>query len=199
MASEEHFLLTDLTDNSSVVRTHPYSPFCYELKLVPPVLHQSHLLRLEFTNFYVHEISVRGIFVRDNETISYSLVNSYYLMSNCHTEQNSHDRFDISIQLPESSANLSQLQIFCYQPSINWCRWRLDSIKLFSITELVPCVTNETVSDTSNTVKLIKSLTSVLQENIISSKRNDSLEINSKLTPRITGPYYNIQLLLCNQ
>ena len=199
MASGEHFLLTDITDNSSVVRTHPYTPLCYELKLVPPVLHQSHLLRLEFTNYYVHEISIRGIFVRENETINSSLVSSYYLMPNCHTEQNSHDRFDISIQLPESSVNLSQLQLLCYQPSINWCSWRLDSINLFSLIELVPCVYNETSSDTSDTVKLVKSLTSVLQENIISSKRNDNLEIHSKLTPRITGPYYDIQLLLCNQ
>lgn len=199
MAREEHFLLTDITDNSSVVKTNPHSPLCYELKLVPPVLHQSRLLRLEFTNYYVHEISIQGIFLRENESLDSTLVSSYYLMSNCHTEQDSHDKFKISIQLPESSVDLSQLQIFCYQPSISWCSWRLDCIKLFSVTELAPCVSNETTRDTSNTVKLIKSLTSVLQQNIISSKRNVSGHMNSQLTPRITGPYYNIQLLLCNQ
>ncbi|KAI6660934.1 hypothetical protein LOD99_13658 [Oopsacas minuta] len=202
MATEENFILTTTTENSSEVRTPPYPPLCYELKLVPPVIYQSRALRIEFRNYYVNEISIRAIFERDDATHYFVLVDSYSLMPNCHTEQGSHDRFDIALELPESSINLCKIQIFCYQLSQNWCSWRLNNIKLFSITESILQVKSKVDiehEDTNDTVKLIKSLTSVLQDNITSSNRTDNIDTNTKLTPPITGPCYNIQLLLCDQ
>ena len=203
MTNEEHFLLTKTTDNSSEVWTPSSPPLCYELRLVPPVLYPSRSLRLEFKNFYVSEISVRAVFEREDRTINVLLVDNHSLMPNCHTEQGSHDRFEILIDLPESCLSLSRVQIFCYQPSQNWTRWRLDDVRLFSITLVSLC--NKSGADkesehSNDIVTLIRSLTSVLQANLTSLRRNEEFDSSiHNMTPPITGPYYNIQLLLSHQ
>ena len=201
MTNEEHFLLTKVIDSSSEVWKAP-APLCYELKLVPPVLYPSRSLRLKFKNFYVSEISVRAVFEREDRTINVLLIDEHSLMPNCHAEQGASDRFDILIGLPESSLSLRRVQIFCYQPSQNWSVWRLDDVRLFSITP--PDTRSETgdkESERSNdTVKLIRSLTSVLQNNIKSLRRSEELATSAhSVAPPTTGPYYNIQLLLYHQ
>ena len=201
MTKEEHFLLTKVTDNRSEIRD-AVSPLCYELKLVPPVLYPSRSLILRFKNYYVTEISVKAIFERDDKTIDVLLIDEHPLMPNCHTEQGSSDIFDISIDLPESSLSLSRLLVFCYQPSQNWSVWRLDDVSLFSITQSDrKSETRDKACEHSNdTIKLIRSLTSVLQDNIALLQRREELGTNSQhVTPPITGPYYNIQLLLSHQ
>ena len=201
MAEEEHLLVTKINDNGPEAWNPPHPPLCYELRPAQPVLHESRVLRLQFKNYYVHEISVKAVFEQDDTTHNFLLINGRTLMVNHHTEQASQDRFRLDVELPESSLYLSKLVVFCYQPSQNWSVWRLDDITLSSVIHTVRSAdTNTCVQGSTDTLDLIRSLTSILQSNISSSKRNTRRENTSHNLPSAaTSPLYHIQLLLYDQ